>query len=192
MEKTKVIKFITGNKNKAREVNQIIANICPDVHVEQLLGVDIPEVQADPDEIVREKLKYARKQCKEGIIVVEDTSLCFNALNGLPGPYIKTFLEKLGLEKLSDLGFLTKDNSAYAQCIFGLSKEGSDTVELFSGITNGKIVKPRGPNNFGWDPIFEPDEGKGKTYAEMDKEDKNKISHRFKALKALAEWLNKH
>ena len=51
---------------------------------------------------------------------------------------------------------------------------------LFIGKTEGLIVKARGDNNFGWDPIFQPD-GYDKTYAELDKDIKNKISHRFKA-----------
>ncbi|KAL0433060.1 UNVERIFIED_CONTAM: Inosine triphosphate pyrophosphatase [Sesamum latifolium] len=50
------------------------------------------------------------------------------------------------------------------------------------------IVPPRGPNDFGWDPIFQPD-GYDKTYAEMAKEEKNKISHRYRAL---AQNISKH
>ncbi len=49
----------------------------------------------------------------------------------------------------------------------------------------------RGPNNFGWDPIFQPD-GYTTTFAEMDKEEKNKISHRSRALAALKAWFAEH
>jgi len=59
-------------------------------------------------------------------------------------------------------------------------------VILFQGRTEGKIVPARGPGYFGWDPIFEFE---GKTYAEMDKTDKNLISHRYKALEKLKAWL---
>ena len=52
----------------------------------------------------------------------------------------------------------------------------------FVGRTAGKIVGARGPLDFGWDPVFEPDEGGGKTFAEMAKPDKNAISHRGRAL----------
>jgi inosine triphosphate pyrophosphatase len=55
-------------------------------------------------------------------------------------------------------------------------------VHVFEGRTEGKIVEARGPTDFGWDPIFEPEEGVGKTYAEMPKEEKNLISHRGRAL----------
>ena len=50
--------------------------------------VDLPELQGEPDEISREKCRLAAEQVG-GAVIVEDTSLCFNALNGLPGPYIK-------------------------------------------------------------------------------------------------------
>lgn len=60
---------------------------------------------------------------------------------------------------------------------------------LFEGRTEGNIVPARGPKNFGWDPIFEPIEGNGKTYAEMASEDKNKISHRYRALEKLRVYL---
>ena len=51
----------------------------------------------------------------------------------------------------------------------------------FVGRTEGRIVPARGPTDFGWDPVFEP-EGGAETYAEMDKAAKNKISHRYRAL----------
>ena len=50
--------------------------------------------------------------------MTEDTSLCFNSYGGLPGPYIKDFLTKLGPEKLCQMAHTFKDNSAYAQTIF--------------------------------------------------------------------------
>ena len=60
---------------------------------------------------------------------------------------------------------------------------------LFDGRTNGRIVRPRGPLDFGWDPIFEPDEGEGKTYAEMTKEFKNSISHRGRSFEKVRNFL---
>jgi inosine triphosphate pyrophosphatase len=60
---------------------------------------------------------------------------------------------------------------------------------LFEGSTEGNIVPARGPNKFGWDPIFAPTESDGKTYAEMDGEEKNKISHRYRALEKLRVYL---
>ncbi len=58
-------------------------------------------------------------------------------------------------------------------------------VKLFEGIVPGKIVAPRGGGGFGYDPIFEYD---GKTFAEMDTEEKNAISHRGRALAKFADW----
>lgn len=59
---------------------------------------------------------------------------------------------------------------------------------MFEGRTDGRIVPARGPRNFGWDPIFEP-EGFSQTYAEMDKDTKNAISHRYRALDKLRAYL---
>lgn len=190
MEKTaKILKFVTGNKNKAIEVEQIIQKILPDVKVEQLKIDDIPELQGEPQDIVREKLKVARNFCKTGIILVEDTSLCFEGLKGLPGPYIKDFLNKLGLDGLYKLAKGTETTKAYAQCIFGMSKnDNPDDFQFFTGRCYGDIVSPQGPTNFGWDPVFLP-EGKDKTYAELPKEEKNEISHRFKSLDALVTFI---
>ena len=80
------------------------------------------------------------------------------------------------------------DNSAYAQCILSYMDDTLDEPELFVGKTEGKIVPARGPNAFGWDPIFECEEY-GQTYAELDKDTKNKISHRFRATEKFIEYL---
>ena len=111
---------------------------------------------------------------------VKDTALCFKALGGLPGPYIKYFLKELGHEGKSSshhphpnlnfaryaglnnmlVGFATKD--ATALCTFAYSKGPGHEPILFEGKTEGRIVSARGPTNFGWDPVFEV-EDTGKT-----------------------------
>lgn len=78
---------------------------------------------------------------------------------------------------------------ATALCTFAYSAGPGTSPILFEGRTTGTIVPARGPNHFGWDAIFQPDEGGGGTYAEMDGEAKNKISHRYRALEKLREYL---
>ncbi|CAN0336485.1 unnamed protein product, partial [Ectocarpus sp. 8 AP-2014] len=117
----------------------------------------------------------------QGPVMVEDTGLCFNALGGLPGPYIKWFLDGTGHDGLNGILEGFQDKTAYAQCVFAFSAGPGKEVKIFDGRTAGSIVPPRGPTNFGWDPIFQP-EGRDVTYAEMAKEDKNAISHRGRAL----------
>jgi inosine triphosphate pyrophosphatase len=124
--------------------------------------------------------------------MVEDTCLCFNALQGLPGPYIKWFLQKLGHDGLNRMLAGFDDKSAYALCVFAYSSGPGSEPIVFAGRTDGRIVPARGPADFGWDPIFEA-ESFGQTYAEMDKELKNSISHRYRALDKLrAHLLERH
>eukprot|EP01026_Neomeris_dumetosa_P012960 TRINITY_DN14504_c0_g1_i2.p3 TRINITY_DN14504_c0_g1~~TRINITY_DN14504_c0_g1_i2.p3 ORF type:complete len:126 (-),score=12.23 TRINITY_DN14504_c0_g1_i2:194-571(-) len=120
--------------------------------------------------------------------MVEDTCLCYNALKGLPGPYIKWFLDKTGHDGLVRILHGFEDKTAYAQCIFAYCEGPNFEPQIFVGRTEGRIVSARGPKDFGWDPIFQPD-GFELTYAEMEKATKNQISHRFKALEKLKEFL---
>jgi len=122
--------------------------------------------------------------------MTEDTSLCFNALGGLPGVYIKWFLEKLGHEGLNNLLLAYNDKTAYAQCIFAFCEGPDSEPQVFVGRTPGKIVPARGPKNFGWDPVFEP-EGFTETYAEMDSKIKNTISHRYRSLALVQDYFIK-
>uniref|UniRef100_A0A3Q2Q4G7 Inosine triphosphate pyrophosphatase n=1 Tax=Fundulus heteroclitus TaxID=8078 RepID=A0A3Q2Q4G7_FUNHE len=145
----------------------------------------IPEYQGEPDEISIQKCKEAARQI-DGPVIVEDTCLCFRALGGLPGPYIKWFLDKLKPEGLYKLLAGFEDKSAWALCTFAFSAGRDEPVQLFRGKTEGQIVEPRGPRDFGWDPCFQPD-GYDKTYAELPKAIKNSISHRYRALAAMSE-----
>lgn len=174
--------FVTGNANKLKEVVAILGDSFP--WKVEARAIDLPEFQGEPDEISIEKCKVAAEQVK-GPVIVEDTCLCFTALGGLPGPYIKWFLKKLGPEGLHRLLTDWEDKSAHALCTFAYSSGNADEeILLFRGKTMGKIVAPRGPQNFGWDPCFQPD-GFDETYAEMLAEVKNSISHRGKSLEAL-------
>jgi inosine triphosphate pyrophosphatase len=137
--------------------------------------------------VSREKCRLAARTLG-GPVMTEDTSLCFNALGGLPGVYIKWFLEKLGHDGLNKLLAGFDDKTATAQCIFAFSEGPGDEPRLFVGRTHGRIVPARGPPDFGWDPVFQPD-GFDATYAEMDKGVKNGISHRYRSLTALQAYL---
>ena len=193
--KKKIINFVSSNKNKLRELNEMFNEHFKDVEVKQL-DIDLPELQGLPEDIVKGKLKIALEKSKnlKGPILVEDTSLCFNAYGGLPGPYIKYFLKAIKQEGLYKMACVFDDHSAYAQSIFGLQKGENEEPNLFIGKTEGEIVFPRGQKNFGllgWDPCFKPN-CSNKTYAEMEEDEKNKISHRGKSSKALIDWLKKN
>lgn len=149
--------------------------------------LDLPELQGEPEDIAKEKCRLASRELG-GAVMVEDTCLCFNALGGLPGPYIKWFLEKAGHEGLNRMLVGFEDKSGYAQCTFAYTPGPEHEPLVFVGRTPGRIVPARGPNAFGWDPIFQPD-GFEETYAEMDKAVKNTISHRYRALDALRTYL---
>lgn len=210
---SKPITFITGNAKKLEEVIAILGANFPRELVS--FKLDLPEVQGELNDVSIHKCKEAAKHVK-GPVLVEDTSLCFSALKGLPGknlsielfpiattifnkclylkfrigPYIKWFLDKLGPEGLHQLLSGWEDKSATAVCTFAYSSGESEEVILFQGKTEGDIVSPRGPRDFGWDPCFQP-KGYDKTYAELPKTVKNEISHRYKALSLLREHFSK-
>ncbi|KAI1115866.1 inosine triphosphate pyrophosphatase-like protein [Nemania sp. NC0429] len=176
------VNFITGNENKLIEVRAILERAGVAVRNQAL---DLLEIQGSVEDVTREKCRIAAS-IVDGPVLVEDTCLCFNALNGLPGPYIKWFMESIGHVGLNNLLAAYDDKSAQAVATFGFCKGPGEEVMLFQGRTDGKIVPGRGPTHFGWDAVFEYE---GETYAEMDKDKKNKISHRGKALEELRKWM---
>lgn len=192
LAKRKIINFVSGNKNKLRELSDIFNENFKDIEIKQL-DIDLPELQGLPEDIVKGKLKLALEKAKklEGPVLVEDTSLCFNAYGGLPGAYIKYFLKAIKPEGLYKMVCAFKDHTAYAQSIYGLQKNTKSEPHLFIGKTDGEIVSPKGDNNFGWDPCFKP-KGFKQTYAEMEEEQKNKISHRGKSTVAMINWIKEN
>lgn len=178
-----VITFITGNQKKAeRIVGAININL---VHKD----VDLPEIQSfDIREVVEHKVREAYKHV-DGPVLVEDVSLCMNALGGLPGPFIKWHLKAVGNNGLCMALNAYGDRSAVAHVCFGLF-DGKE-VRFFENEKPGTIsLIPRGEEDFGWDPVFVP-EGATKTYAEMDDKEKKIFSMRNPALKQLEAYLTR-
>ena len=176
--------FITSNKSKFEEAQEILS----DIELEQF-DIDLPEIQEiDAREVVKAKLEAALGH-HEGPFIVDDVSVRCEALNGLPGPFIKWFIKSFSLEEMHGMLEKLGNTTTEVSLLIGYAKN-RDDIHYFEGVVRGKIVAPRG-DYFGWDPIFQPD-GSDKTYAEMKKEEKNKISHRRLALDALREFLEEN
>ncbi len=172
--------FITSNQEKFSEIKSIIPEV-------EQLDIDLPELQGiDPRKIIKAKLLEALKHARAELIV-EDTSLCLECLNGLPGPLIKWFEKSLGNEALAKIAEKLGNNKAEAIVVIGYAKN-SEEIYFFEGKIKGHIVNPRGENGFGWDAIFMP-EGYDITFGEMDREEKNKFSMRKIAATKLKELI---
>jgi non-canonical purine NTP pyrophosphatase (RdgB/HAM1 family) len=176
-----VVYFITGNQGKLAEAQSIIPGV-------KNIELDLPEIQAlDPQEVVAEKLKEAIKT-KKGEFFIEDVSLHIECLNGFPGPLIKWMLKAMGNQGIYDIVSKYENHNALGRAVIGYT-DGKE-MRFFTGELRGKIVEPRGAGGFGWDPIFQPD-GYNKTLAEMNLEEKNKLSMRKAALMKMADYLKK-
>merc|ERR1711879_534593 len=102
---SKTITFVTGNANKLREVSQVLADNKTLKFVN--VDIDLPEFQGTAEDVSKFKCIEATKHIK-GPVIVEDTSLSFNALNGMPGPYIKWFPDLKIILLLHNVRLLTK------------------------------------------------------------------------------------
>ena len=185
LSRTKMeIYFVTSNKNKLLEAQQILqTNI-------QSIDIDTSEIQAIyPREVVEKKVMEAYMQLKEKkTIFVEDTGLHIKVLKDYPGALVKWILKTTGPSGICRMMKDYKEREAYAVTCIGLyaGKE----VKCFTGRVDGIIVnEPRGQTNFGWDPTFQPN-GRDQTFAEMGLAEKNKISQRQKAFMQLKEYLD--
>ena len=173
--------FVTGNPGKLAEAQRLC-------RVElQAADIDLPEIQSlDIREILRAKAAAAFDRL-ERPVVVDETALDLAALNGFPGVLIKWMLKSVGAEGISRTAHSLGDTRATARC--ALLYFTGDREVYAAGTTNGQLVLPaRGDRGFGWDPIFQPDDH-DLTYAEISGPAKDRISHRGKAWRCLAERL---
>lgn len=174
--------FVTGNKNKLLEAKNILNK-----EIESI-NIDLKEIQSvDVREVIENKVKEAYDKVKKPVLV-EDTALEFESLNGLPGALIKWFLDKIGNEGL--LKILSPFENKKACAITCVAYFDGKNLIIEEGKLNGSISNNViGENGFGWDSIFIP-ENQTKTLAEMTSEEKNSISMRKIAFEKIAKSLN--
>lgn len=179
--------FVTGNKGKLEEVRSLAKKY--GIRVEQL-NVEKMEIQSDD---IKEIALFAARQVfsqvdRSRTVVVEDAGLFIEALKGFPGPYSSYVYKTIGVRGVLKLMEGIEDRRAYFRAVVVVeSPEFGE--KIFEGRVYGRIaLKPKGTRGFGFDPIFIPD-GYDKTFAEMDLEQKNKLSHRAKAFRSFFEWL---
>jgi XTP/dITP diphosphohydrolase len=169
------VQFVTSNSAKLSEVEAYLA--AAGISVRAVLR-RLPEPQADDLEpVVQAKLEATRDL--RGTVLVEDSGIFVEALQGFPGPYSSYVYRTLGLEGLLLL-LRDRPRNARFRTVVGLRREGR--AILLTGEVEGNIaLRPRGSNGFAFDPVFEP-EGGSRTFAEMSLEEKNAHSHRARAL----------
>jgi non-canonical purine NTP pyrophosphatase (RdgB/HAM1 family) len=167
--------FVTSNHQKLKEFESILG-----IKLNHS-DIDLDEIQSvEVEEVAVHKAKQAYELLKEPVIV-EDTGLYFEELNGLPGALIKFFVKKLTLNQICSLIKENRKAMAITCIVFFDGQE----LKTFKGETKGEIAsEPRGVNGFGWDPIFIP-EGYSQTFAEITSEEKEYKFMRKEAIKKL-------
>ena len=178
------IEYVTGNRGKFEEAQLVLHGW----DLEQV-NLEIIEIQGDRFEIATAKARDAMRILGKPVIV-EDVSLCFNAWNGMPGPYIKDFLQALGPAGLAELILKEKDHGVQAICVVAYVVPGSEPI-LFEGLTEGIVVRPRGTLSHGdvsFNSCFQP-VGYTQTFGEMTMEEHSRMSMRRSALINLRKYL---
>ncbi len=187
MSRGERIWMLTGNPDKFREGQLILSE----------MGLDLHHLRADKLEIQADDLEAIASYSLGGIplddprpIIVEESGLFIEFYSGFPGPYSSYTLRKIGLDGVLKLMEGVENRRAHYKSVIAL-RHGCE-IRLFQGLVWGRISKEsRGTGGFGYDPIFVPEEGDGRTFGEMTIDEKNSISHRARAFRMLGAWLKK-
>lgn len=190
--KTQLI-FATNNQNKVEEIRAVIGSQFEIITLKEAgIDIDIPEphdtLEANASEKSQTIHRLTGKNCFS-----EDTGLEVKSLNGAPGVKSaryagdgRDFQENV-IKLLHNLEG-KEDRSARFRTVVSLILDGKEY--LFEGICEGQIIhEQKGAHGFGYDPVFVPD-GAPVTFAEMTMAEKNKYSHRKKAVAKLIDFLN--
>lgn len=180
----------SGNKHKINEIKDILKNMPFDVVSKDDLGYKDFDVVEDGSTLEENAFKKAEElhMLVKGIVIADDTGLFVDALNGEPGVYSARYAgESVSYKDNNNLllknlkNFPMEKRTAKFKTVIAVVFEDGKRI-MAEGTCSGKIAfEERGENGFGYDPLFIVD-GVDKTFAEMTEEEKNKISHRAKAL----------
>ena len=173
----------TSSDHKYEEAREVLGEYCIEL---ERLSIDRVEIQADDPEIIAE---YSLKVLDIDIpLLIEDAGLYIDKYFGFPGPYSSYALRTINNQGI--LKLMENDDERGARYLSAVAFRDGDTSVTFKGEVTGEISnEERGTAGFGYDPIFIPSEGDGRTFGEMTAEEKAKISHRARAFRKLAEWL---
>lgn len=185
--------FATNNAHKLEEIRAILGNKIEILSLNDIdCHADIPETADTLEGNAALKAQYIYNNYGLDCFA-DDTGLEVEALNGAPGIYSARYAGGDGHDSEANMNKLLsemkgKENrKARFRTAICLIEGGVE--HLFEGIVNGEIINERrGGAGFGYDPVFMP-EGYSETFAEMGNAEKNKISHRARAVEKLCEYL---
>lgn len=181
------ITFVTGNAGKVRELSAALAGLAEAVQDRR----GYPEIQHDELSGVTEAgAGYLMATGLAPPFLLEDSGLFVDALHGFPGVYSRHALDTIGIEGI--LRLLAHDPGArtaeFRSDLCYVDEDGAP--HHFQGAVSGTLAPaPRGAGGFGFDPIFVPQEGDGRTFAEMTADEKNALSHRGRAVAGFRAFL---
>ncbi len=189
----KTIVFATNNKNKLDEVRSMLRNEFEVIGLKDIgCCDDIPETADTIEGNAIQKAEYVCNKFKTDCFA-DDTGLEVDALGGAPGVHSARYANEnahdseANIDKLlAELADKEDRQAQFRTCICVII---DGKRHLFEGIVRGKItLSRRGTGGFGYDSVFMPD-GYDKTFAELGNDEKNKISHRARAVAKLAKFL---
>ncbi len=177
--------FVTANAHKLEEANLSLAPF--GLHL-KMAGVEKVEVQADRlDAIASYAARVAAEKSGKSV-VCEDSGLFINVLGGFPGPYSSYAFRTIGCNGVLRLMVGSADRRCSFQSAVSYCAAGGSPI-TFMGVAEGSLAgKARGSRGFGFDPIFVPAAGDGRTFAQMEMAEKGQLSHRGDAFRRFARW----
>lgn len=186
-----LIVLATKNRNKIKEIKEILGTSIHYQNLGDYLNIDIKEAGRTLQENSLTKAAFTFKISGKPSLA-DDSGLFVEALNGEPGVYSSRY-GKDDKDRITTLlkNLATKKNRKAAFKAVFVYYYAVNRYEIFEGECIGEIAhEPRGTNGFGYDPIFIPN-GYKKTFAELGPKVKNRISHRAKAVAKFKKYLKK-